>query len=146
MEDMSGKVQNANTHILQCQNHEHAHSSRSVQGPVQWGDGTLHAWVRFGAKLTQSCHSTTPTVKIPVGDGLQFKEGSKCNFLHTAHTQGNTQSIQRGDGTLHRVRFAGKLTHCQTTHIAMVSISVGRWNVTHGFDSQESSQPATERT
>ena len=42
MEDMSGKVQNANTHILQCQNHEHAHSSRSVQGPVQWGDGTLH--------------------------------------------------------------------------------------------------------
>ena len=26
------------------------------------------------------------------------------------------------------VRFAGKLTGCQTTHIAMVSISVGRWN------------------
>ena len=42
MEDMSGKVQNANTHLLQCQNHEHAHSSRSVQGPVQWGDGTVH--------------------------------------------------------------------------------------------------------
>ena len=29
MEDMSGKVQNANTHVLQCQNHEHAHSSHS---------------------------------------------------------------------------------------------------------------------
>ena len=39
MEDMSGKVQNANTHILRSQNHEHAHSSRSVQGSVQWGDG-----------------------------------------------------------------------------------------------------------
>ena len=42
MEDMSGQVQNANTHILQCQNHEnheHAHNSRSVQVPVQWGDG-----------------------------------------------------------------------------------------------------------
>ena len=44
MEDMSGKVQNANTHRLGSQNHEHAHSSRSVQGPVQWGDGTLHMW------------------------------------------------------------------------------------------------------
>ncbi len=39
MEDMSGKVQNANTHILRCQNHEHTHSSQSVQGQVQWGDG-----------------------------------------------------------------------------------------------------------
>jgi hypothetical protein len=37
MEDMSGKVQNANTHSLQCQNHEQAHSSRSVQGPVSRG-------------------------------------------------------------------------------------------------------------
>ena len=39
MEEMSQTVQNANTHILRCQNHEHAHSSRSVQGSVQWGDG-----------------------------------------------------------------------------------------------------------
>ena len=39
MEETSGKVQNASTHILRGQNHEHAHSSRSVQGPVQWGDG-----------------------------------------------------------------------------------------------------------
>ena len=30
-------VQNEGTHILQRQNHEHAHSSRSVQGPVQGG-------------------------------------------------------------------------------------------------------------
>ena len=39
MEKMSGKVQNANTHPLQCQSREHAHSSRSVQGPQfkgQW--------------------------------------------------------------------------------------------------------------
>jgi len=56
MEDMSGKVQNANTHRLGSQNHEHAHSSRSVQGPVQWGDGTLHAWVRFCART----HSVLP--------------------------------------------------------------------------------------
>ena len=32
MEELSQKVQNANTHILRRQNHEHAHSSRSVQG------------------------------------------------------------------------------------------------------------------
>ena len=30
------------------------------------------------------------------------------------------------------VRFAGKLTSCQTMHIATVSISAGRWNVTCG--------------
>ena len=39
MEEMPQTVQNANTHILRSQNHEHAHSSRSVQGSVQWGDG-----------------------------------------------------------------------------------------------------------
>jgi hypothetical protein len=46
------------------------------------------------------------------GNGLQFKEGSKCNFsLRAAHTQGITQSIQRGNGTLHAgVRFDAKLT------------------------------------
>ena len=49
-------------------------------------------------------------------------------------------------GGLHRVRFAGKLTDCQTTHIATVSISAGRWNVTYGFDSRESSPPARHRT
>ena len=32
MDEMSQKVQNASTHILRRQIHEHAHSSRSVQG------------------------------------------------------------------------------------------------------------------
>ena len=31
MDEISGKVQNASTHILRRQNHEHAHISRSVQ-------------------------------------------------------------------------------------------------------------------
>ena len=52
MEEMWQKVQNASTHILRRQNHEHVHNSRSDQGSVQGGDGTLHEWVRFGAKLT----------------------------------------------------------------------------------------------
>ena len=43
MEEMSGKVQNASTHPLGRKSHEHVHSSRSVQGSVQGGHGTLHA-------------------------------------------------------------------------------------------------------
>jgi hypothetical protein len=39
MEEMSQKVQNASTHPLGRKNHEHTHSSWSVQGPVQGGDG-----------------------------------------------------------------------------------------------------------
>ena len=47
MEEMSQTVQNANTHILKRQSHEHAHNSRSVQVPVQGGDG---GQVREGSK------------------------------------------------------------------------------------------------
>ena len=50
MEEMRQKVQNASTHPLRRHRHEHTHNSWSVQGPVQGGDGTLHAWVRFGAR------------------------------------------------------------------------------------------------
>ena len=39
MEEVLQKVQHASTHILRPQNHEHAHSSRSIQGSVQGGDG-----------------------------------------------------------------------------------------------------------
>ena len=37
MEELLQKVQHASTHILRRQNHEHAHSSRSIQGSVQGG-------------------------------------------------------------------------------------------------------------
>jgi len=52
MDAMSRKVQNASPYILRHHSHEHAHNSRSVQGAVQGGHGTLHAWVQFSAKLT----------------------------------------------------------------------------------------------
>jgi len=39
MDAMSRKVQNASTHRLGRKNHEHAHSSWSVQGSVQGGNG-----------------------------------------------------------------------------------------------------------
>ena len=54
---------------------------------------------------------------------------------------------QQTSGAMERyawVQFAGKLTICHTTHIATVSISAGRWNVTHGFDLQENSPTATK--
>ena len=58
---------------------EHAHT-RSVQGSVQGGNGPLHAWVRFGAKLTLGCHDTPQTVSIPLGKCHRgFK---KANTLH----------------------------------------------------------------
>jgi len=39
LEELSGKVRKASTHSLSSKIHEHARSSRSVQGPVQGGDG-----------------------------------------------------------------------------------------------------------
>ena len=39
MDEVSQKVQNASTHVLQRQSHEHAHNSRSVEESVQGGDG-----------------------------------------------------------------------------------------------------------
>ena len=92
---MSQMVQNEGTHILQRQNHEHAHSSRSVQGPVQGG-------------VTQGSI-----------------RGKAHRLPDNAHSNG-----QHFSGAMERyiwVRFAGKLTTCQTPHIAPVSISVGRW-------------------
>ena len=68
MEEMSGKVQNANTHPLQCQSREHAHSSRSVQGPQF--KGAMERYMRgfdFAPELTPYCHNTPQTVSIPVG-------------------------------------------------------------------------------
>jgi hypothetical protein len=56
MDEMSQKVQNASTHPLGCKHHEHAHSSWSVQGSVQGGDGCN---VTEGSKCKCS-HAATP--------------------------------------------------------------------------------------
>ena len=51
--------------------------------------------------------------------------GKLTSCARNAHSKS-----QHTSGAMERytwVRFAGKLTSCQTTHIAMVSISVGRW-------------------
>jgi hypothetical protein len=47
----------------------HTRHTRSVQR----GNGTLHAWVQFGAKLTLPCHNTPPTVSIPLGRWMKVQ-------------------------------------------------------------------------
>jgi hypothetical protein len=60
MDDTSQKVQNANTHSLQRQNHKHAHSNRSVPGSVQGGDGTLHAHAWVMGSIWRKTHVALP--------------------------------------------------------------------------------------
>jgi hypothetical protein len=55
MEEMSQKVQNSSTHILRRKNHEHVHSSRSVQGSVQGGDGCKFRAVQDASTPDQLC-------------------------------------------------------------------------------------------
>ena len=115
MEEMSLKVQNANTHSLRRQSHEHAHSSHSQF--KDWFKGAMerYIWVRFAGKLTTCQTPHIAPVSISTG---------RWNVTHGFDSQESSPSA--------------------TTHIAKVSIPVGRWNVTHGFDSRESSPPATQ--
>ena len=57
MDEVSGKVQNANTHILRSQNHEHAQAVSQFKGQFK-GAMERYAWVRFTGKLTP-CHKNT---------------------------------------------------------------------------------------
>ena len=72
MDEVSQKVQNANTHILRCQNHEHAHSSRSVQGPIQWGNGGNAA---EGSKCEHS-HAAMPKSRLRVQQTVSSRGSS----------------------------------------------------------------------
>ena len=141
MEEMSQTVQNANTHILWCQNHEHAHSSRSVQG----GDGghvtsTRTAvgqfkgqfngrWRKHLGKGRRRAHKTR-FVRIHVG------VGQRCRALdvESSGLQGATAkcaTFQRGNGTLHMGSIRGKAHPLPNRHMATVSTPVGRWMKCH---------------
>jgi hypothetical protein len=71
------KVQNARSHPCPL---PHTQGTRSIQR----GNGTLHVWVRFGAKLTEVCHDTPPTVSIPVGRWNVTCVGSIRRKTHVA--------------------------------------------------------------
>ena len=141
MEDMPGKVQKANTHILRCQNHKHAHSSRSVQGPVQRGDGTLHMGsIRGKAHPLPRKHMAT--VSIPAGRWNvthEFDSQESSHARHTAHTQG-TRANQRGDGGHAREGSKGKHSHPAMSKsqaraqqsVSSRASSTGRWRICLG--------------
>jgi len=87
MDEMSQKVQNASSHPW---NLPHTQGTRSIQR----GNGTLHAWVRFSAKLTLPCHDTPPTVSIPLGPWnvytwVRFAE-KLTPLCHTTHSNGQS--------------------------------------------------------
>ena len=64
MDESAGNVQNASTNILRRHSHEHAHNSRSVQGPVHGGKHTYSSvlsWMLQPSKLaTPSSPTSTP--------------------------------------------------------------------------------------
>ena len=85
--------------------HSRGPAKQGARSENSVGNGTLHAWVRFGAKLTKSCHTTPPTVSISLGrwrkvqgmlkrQTLQWGDGSAADTRHA-------DPIQWGDGTLH---------------------------------------------
>jgi len=75
-----------------------------------------------------------------VTHGFDARESSPPATHKYGDDQHTSGAMERYSG----FKFAGKLTTCQTTHIAIVSISAGRWNVTRGFDmAQNSRWPAT---
>jgi hypothetical protein len=64
-----GNVTEGSKCELSPQHTAHTQGTRSIQR----GNGTLHAWVRFGAKLTWPCHDTPPTVSIPLGQWMKVQ-------------------------------------------------------------------------
>ena len=77
------------------------HMQRSA---FQRGNGTLHAWVRFGAKLTPPCHDTPPTVSIPMGRWITVQGRFKmqtptpefCAHTRSTHFQFSGASTLKG--------------------------------------------------
>ena len=128
---MSQKVRNANTHILRRQNHEHAHSSRSVQGSsMGWwmkvqGKFKMQAHISNGVvmdiaafKVSHSVGIDEDATALPAararsssihrGNGGNVTEGSKCELPphNTAHTQGTrSNSAWRWSNCLGRFKL-----------------------------------------
>ena len=70
MDEMSHKVQNASTHPLRRQSHEHTHNSRSVQVPVHGGDIGNVTERRFKMQTLTGCDAKVVSTRTAVG---QFK-------------------------------------------------------------------------
>ena len=141
MEEMSRKVQNANSHSLRCQSREHVHSSWSVQGSVQGGNG---GHVTEGSKCELSPHHTAHTQgtrSIQRGNGGNVWEGSKCNHSQPVTPKSRARAGQpvssrvssRGQWRKCHRRFKMQaLTRSPCAHTRHTVNSAGRWMKVQG--------------
>jgi Sec-independent protein translocase protein TatA len=128
MDEMSHKVQNASTHPLQRQSHEHTHNSRSVQVPVHGGDGGNVTERRFKMQTLTGCDAKVVSTRTAVG---QFKGQFKGAMEEMS------QKVQNAN--THRLR-------CQnpSTRTANSQFKGAMERYMRGFDSaQKSRGPAT---
>ena len=102
------------------------------------GDGTLHVWVRFAAKLT-ACHTDT------YGDG-QHTSGAMDGSSRTLRRAHIVSLIRVHVGVDKRCRAIDSEPPTLQAKNRTRDVPLGRWNVTYGFDSRENSQPARHRT
>jgi hypothetical protein len=117
MDEISQKVQNANTHILRRHNHEHAPRNRG-QFKGQF-------------KVQKASAPPVPDLSIRWCWSASPRLQRKRRRHHPASRESKV-SLHWGGGTLHMwVRFA-KSSPTATTHIAKVSIPVGQWMKVQG--------------
>eukprot|EP00964_Phaeocystis_antarctica_P063381 scaffold38033_cov69-Phaeocystis_antarctica.AAC.2 len=123
---MSQTVQNANTHILRSQNQEHAHSSRSVQGSVQWGAGRRFKECSKGKDSRQHTARHTQGTHIQFSGAMDEMSGKVQNSSthplrrqrhEHAHNSRSVQvRVQGGDGCKFR-----ESSKCKHTEVAVLS-------------------------
>jgi len=99
---------------------------RARSSSIHRGNGTLHAWVRFSAKLTLPCHDTPPTVSIPLGRWMKYHGRFKMQALtfwdakvtSTCTTAGQFKCQFKGamDHYMHGFDLAQSSRRSATTH------------------------------
>ena len=75
--------------------------------------------------------------------GNQMAQRKSLRRVHKGKGSVWESVIQWGDGTLHMGSICGKAHNLPDNAHSNGQHSIGRWNVTHGFDSRQSSPPAT---
>ena len=117
-----------------------AQQSVSSRVTVQGGNGTLHAWVRFSAKITLPCHDTPPTVSIPLGRWMKchgrFKVQALTNcdakVMSTCTATGQFKGQFKGAMEGHRRFKMRALTQSHCAHTRHTVNSAGRWMKVQG--------------
>ena len=122
-------VQNEGTHILQRQNHEHAHSSRSVQGPVQ--GGVTQGSIRGKAhRLPDNAHSNGQHFSGAMERYMHMR-GSWVRFgkTHVALPRHTANSEHTSSGAMDE--SSGKGSKVQAHIISGVVMDIATIKVSH---------------